>query len=137
MKRIVHDNINPPYSLHDMNITAFEVADNKITMRSDTGMVNTTPPCALVDGYVEFYDVQWDFSFVYLLSETGNVGKFEGEKMFLKDFIERFPQFGFSIMDETFGYNMTKYNGFLLGNREHYECIVEIYHEGDRVFVES
>ena len=27
--------------------------------------------------------------------------------------------------------------GFLLGNREHYECIVEIYHEGDRVFVES
>lgn len=43
MKRIVHDNINPPYSLHDMSITAFEVTDNKITMRSDTGMVNTTP----------------------------------------------------------------------------------------------
>ena len=89
-----------------------------------------------MDGYVEFYDVQWDFSFAYLLSETGNIGKFEGEKMSLKDFIEKFPHFGFSIIDETFGYNMTKYSGFLLGNRELCECIIEIYHEGDRVFVE-
>ena len=123
--------------MHDMSITAFDVAEDKITMRSDTGMVETVPPYAQVDGCVEFYDVQWDFSFVYLLSATGNVGKFDGEKMFLKDFIERFPVFGFSIMDETFGYNMTKYNGFLSGNREFCECIIEIYHEGDRVFVES
>jgi len=136
MKKIIHNNINPPYSLHDMSITAFDVTNAKITMRSDTGMVNAAPPYTQVDGYVEFYDVQWDFSYVYLLSETGNIGKFDGEKLFLKDFIERFPQFGFSIMDETFGYNTTKYSGFLLGNREHYECIVEIYHAGDRVFVE-
>lgn len=136
MKRIIHNNINLPYSLHDMRITAFDVSDNKITMRSDTGLVNTAPPYAQVDGYVEFYDVQWDFSYVYLLSRTGNMGKFEGEKWFLKDFIERFPQFGISIMDETFGYHVTKYSGFILGNGVHYECIVEIYHKGDRVFIE-
>ena len=118
-----------------MSITAFEVVDNNITMRSDTGMVETAPPYAQVDGYVEFYDVQWDFSFVYLLSETGNIGKFAGEKLFLKDFIERFPQFGFSVMDETYGHNITKFNGYLSSAREHHECIIEIYHEGDMVFV--
>lgn len=136
MKKVIHNNINPPYSLHDMSITAFEVADDKITMQSDTGMINTIPPYSHANGYVEFHNVRWDYSYVYLLGCTGNIGKFEGEKMFLKDFLDRFTQFGYSIMDETFGYNTTKFCGYLLSNRGHYECIVEIYHEGDRVFVE-
>ena len=83
----------------------------------------------------EFHNVQWDFSFVYLLGVTGNVSTFMGEKMFLKEFIERYKQFGFSVMDETYGYNMTKYCGYLLSKRQHHECIIEIYHEGDMVFV--
>ena len=135
MKRTVRENINPPYSLHDMSVFSFELSDNGIVMRTQSGMVETVAPYGQTDGYVEFHNVQWDFSFVYLLGVTGNVGKFMGEKMFLKDFIERYKQFGFSIMDETYGYNMTKYCGFLLANREHCECIVEIYHEGDMVFV--
>ena len=49
--------------------------------------------------------------------------------------MKRYRQFGFAIMDETYGYNMTKYTGYLLSNRQHCECIIEIYHEGDMVFV--
>lgn len=135
MKRCIRHNIHTEYSLHDMNVTAFELSGNNIVMRTQSGMVETTPPYGQPDGYVEFHDVQWDFSFVYLLGVTGNVGTFTGEKMFLKDFLARFPHFGFSIMDESYGYNMTKYNGFLLANRQHCECIIEIYHEGDMVFV--
>ena len=135
MKRTIRDNINTAYSLHDMTVIAFEVADNDIVMRTQSGMVKTTPPLGQPDGYVEFHNVQWDFSYVYLLGATGNVGEFTGEKMFLKDFIDRYTQFGFSVMDETYGYNMTKYNGYLLSNRQHYECVIEIYHEGDMVFV--
>jgi len=135
MKRTIRNNINTAYSLHDMNVIAFEIIDNDIIMRTQSGMVKTTPPLGQPDGHVEFHNVQWDFSFVYLLGVTGNIGTFTGEKMFLKDFIERYKQFGFSIMDETYGYNMTKYNGYLLSNRQHYECFIEIYHEGDMVFV--
>ena len=87
MKRTIRNNINTAYSLHDMNVIAFEIIDNDIIMRTQSGMVKTTPPLGQPDGYV---------------------GTFEGEKMFLKDFIERYKQFGFSIMDETYGYNMTK-----------------------------
>ena len=135
MIKTIRDNINPAYSLHDMNVIAFEVEENNIIMKTQSGMIKTTPNCTQTDGYVEFHDVRWDFSYVYLLGVTGNIGTFTGEKMFLKDFIEKYRQFGFSIMDETYGYNMTKYCGYLLSNRQHHECIIEIYHEGDMVFV--
>lgn len=135
MKRTVRNNINTPYSLHDMNVISFECTDNDIVMRTQSGIIKTTPPLGQPDAYLEFHDVQWDFSFVYLLGVTGNTGTFTGEKMFLRDFIHRYKQFGFSIMDECYGYNMTKYCGFLLSNRQHCECMIEIYHEGDMVFV--
>ena len=110
MKRTFRNNINTEYSLHDMNVIAFEVMDNDIVMRTQSGLIKTTPPLGQPDGYVEFHDVKWDF-------------------------IEKYKQFGFSIMDETYGYNMTKYNGYLLANRQHCECVIEIYHEGDMIFV--
>ena len=89
MKRTIRDNINPPYTLHDMNVISFEVTDNDIVMRTQSGMVETTPPYRQLDGYIEFHNVQWDFSYVYLLGVTGNIGTFTGEKLSLKDFIER------------------------------------------------
>ena len=135
MKRTVRDNINAAFSLHDMNVTAFDVSGDDIIMRTQSGMVETTAPYGQPDGFVEFHGVRWDFSYVYLLGVTGNIGTFTGEKLFFKDFLERYRQFGFSIMDETYGYNMTKYTGYLLANRQHCECIIEIYHEGDMVFV--
>ena len=135
MKKTIRENINAAYSLHDMTVISFEVMEDDIIMRTQSGMVKTPPPYPQTDGYVAFHNVRWDFSFVYLLGVTGNVGTFTGEKMFLKDFISKAAPFGFSIMDETYGYNQTKYSGYLLSNRNHHECIIEIYHEGDMVFV--
>ena len=135
LNKVIRNNINSTYTLHDMNVFSFEVIDNDIIMRTQSGLIKTEGVCSQVAGYVEFHNVQWDFSFVYLLGVTGNVSTFMGEKMFLKEFIERYKQFGFSVVDETYGYNMTKYSGYLLSNRQHCECVVEIYHEGDMVFV--
>lgn len=137
MKKTVFENISEPYSLHDMNVIAFEVTENEIVMRTQSGIVRATPPYAQVGGYVEFHAVQWDFSYVYLLGVTGNVGTFTGEKMFLRDFIDQTPVFGFSIIDTTYGYNLVKYSGYISFERKHYECIFEIYHEGEMVFVEQ
>ena len=119
MRTVIRENMKTAYCLHDMNVTAFETNGNKLTMRTQSGMIKTSFPCTQVDGYVEFEDVRWEFSYVYLLGVTGNTGVFKGEKLFLRDFFERFPVFGFSVMDETYGYNTTKYSGFLLSNRCH------------------
>ena len=135
MKSTIRNNIDSPYTLHDMNVIEFKIINNDIVMKTQSGLVKTDGVSSQVDGYVVFHDVQWDFSFAYLLGVTGNTGRFSGEKMFLKDFISSITTFGFSVMDETYGYNMTKYNGFLLYNRKHCECVIEIYHEGDMVFV--
>ena len=135
MKRTIRNNINAPYTLHDRNVIALDVMGNDLVMRTQSGILETTSPYRLIDGSVEFHDMKWDFSYVYLLGVTGNVGTFTGEKMFLKDFLSRYESFGFSIMDETYGYNMTKYNGYLTSNRQFCECVIEIYHEGDMVYI--
>ena len=85
MIKTIRDNINLPYSLHDMNVISFEAEGDSMIMKTQSGMIKTTPICTQTDGYVEFHDVRWDFSYVYLLGVTGNVGTFTGEKMFLKD----------------------------------------------------
>ena len=135
MRKIIRENINAAFSLHDMNVIAFDVSGNDIVMRTQSGMVETTPPYRQLDGFVEFHNVQWEFSYVYLLSVDGNTGKFQGEKMFFRDFLEKYKSFGFSIMDENYGYNRTQYTGFLLSNHQFCECMIEIYHEGDMIFV--
>lgn len=137
MNKTVCNKMLSPFSLHDMTVVSLEIEGNNIIVRTQSGMVETTAPYRQLDGWVELHDVQWDFCYVYLLGVTGNVGIFTGEKMFLKDFIDKYKQFGFSVMDETYGYNMTKYCGYLLSNRQHCECIIEIYHEGDMIFVEN
>lgn len=135
MKKTIRENIHAPYSLHDMNVIALEVIDNTLRMQTQSGMVATTPPYGQPDGYVEFHEVQWDYSYVYLLSHTGNVGTFTGKKMFLIDFIAEHPAPNFCVMDETYGYHATKYSGYITIAGEFHEGFIEIYHEGDMVFI--
>ncbi len=137
MKETIRENIRAEYSLHDMNVINFDVCDNDIIMRTQSGMIKVSEPCLQVDGHVVFHDVDWDFCFVYLFDGIGNVGKFNGEKMMLKDFIEKYKTFGFSIIDEVYGYNQTKYWGWITANRKTQECIIEIYHLGDMVFIDE
>ena len=134
MKPAVRPDINPPYSLHDMTIVALEANGDTLTLRTQSGMVKTTSPYVQTEGYIEFRGVQWDFCYIYLLGVTGNESVFTGEKMFLKNFLAKNAPFGFSVMDETFGYNQTKLGGYLLSERRHNECILEIYHQGDMVY---
>ena len=135
MKKQIRENINSAFTLHDRTVTAIGIIGSNIIMRTQSGIFETTSPYRLLDGYVEFRNVQMDFSYVYVLDIAGNVGEFTGKKMFLKDFIVQYRDLKLSVMDETYGYNLTKYAGFLLENQQRYECIIEIYHEGDMVFV--
>ena len=137
MKRTIRENVFEPYSLHDMNVIALEAAGDTLIMRTQSGMVETTPPYGQPDGYVEFHNVEWDFSYVYILNITGNEGDFQGQKLRLKTFIENADSFGFSVIDSSFGFNQIKFCGYLCLNRGVCECNIEIYHEGDMVYVEE
>lgn len=135
MKHTVRENICVPYSLHDMSIPACTADGADLTLYTQSGLKQAAPPYGQPDGHVVFHRVQWDFSYVYLLEHTGNIGPFAGRKLFLRDFIRDHPTPYLTVMDETYGYNMTKYSGYLTINHRHWECILEICHEGDMVFV--
>ena len=59
-------------TLHDRNVIAIDAMENDLVMRLQSGILETASPYRLIDGYVEFHDVKWDFSYVYLLGVTGN-----------------------------------------------------------------
>lgn len=138
MKRTRFDNINPPYSLHDMNVIEFEVNGDNITMKTQLGIVRTTNPAAQVDGYVEFHDVDFDFCYAYVYEGFyGNIGAFSGRKMFLKDFLNEFENAGFSIIDENYGFNRVNYSGYFSKGGIIGECTIEIYYLGEMFFCEQ
>ena len=138
MKETIRENIKAAYSLHDQNIIAFDPVGEDLILRPQSGdMIKVAAPSSQVVGYVKLQSVQWDFCYAYLMETVGNAGEFTGEKMSLREFMDRFPVFGFLVMDETYGYNMTKYSGYLTSNRRHCECMIEIYHEDDMIFVDE
>lgn len=59
-----------------MNVIAFEVNEDNITMKTQSGIVRATEPYYPVDGYVEFHDVEWRWSFAYVYDFNGNIGAF-------------------------------------------------------------
>ncbi len=138
MKRTKFDHVNPPYSLHDMNIVAFEVDGDSLAIKTQSGIVRVINPSAQVDGHVEFHNVNWDFCYAYVYEGFyGNVGPFTGRKMFLKDFIEDFKDAGFSVMDENYDCNRTCYTGYLSKDKTIGECTIEINYFGEMVFCEQ
>ena len=137
MKRVCRDNIIAPYSLHDMNICAIEREGDKLIIKTQSGIIKTEGLSGQISGHVELNGVDFDFCHVWLMSTRLGYGEFSGRSMNLLDFLTEFPQIGFSVVDEVYGYNQTKYWGYLTVNRNTWECIVEFYHLGDMYFVEE
>jgi len=121
-----------PYSLHDMNVIEFEVNGDNLIMRTQSGMVRTAPNWDQVDGYLEFFDVNWKYSYATICEGYyGNLGTYENKiftKMYLKDFIAEFQIAGFSITDEYYGQNRALYSGYFAKGDFTGECTIEIYH---------
>ncbi len=137
MKRTIREKINPAYSLHDMVIRSFEMNGRELVMKTQNGLLKMGSPSRQVDGYVEFHGVDWGYCYIFLFDSTGNVGPFAGEKKYLLSFIEERKGMSFTVIDEAFGPHQTKLFGRLLTGGRYLECIIEIYHEGDMIFVEE
>ena len=135
--RSIRRNIHTAYSLHDMEINACKIAGQNLRLESQTGLIRVGTTCCRVEGSVIFEQVQWDFSDAYLMNHVGNAGKFFGEKMPLTEFIRRYPRFEFTVADETYGFNMTRYTGTFAAGAGFWDLILEICHEGDMVFVDE
>lgn len=140
MPRIIRKNIlDLPFSLHDEKVTTFEVTGNKLILQFQDGFLKTVEPFKRVGGWIEFGEIDWDFSFTYIFEYPdvlcGNEGSFIGRKMSLKDFITEFSCAKFEIIDETYSYNTSKFDGYLSTKNQVKECRLEIYHLGDMSYI--
>lgn len=131
MQRTMRNNITGlPYSLHDMQVMEMLADGNELVFKFEHGFVKLADPCIQVMGELHFHDVDWDFCYAYTLDFCGSTGPFTGCKQFLRDFIAADQSVQFEIMDETYGYNASKFAGYLFADSGLKECIIEIYHRG-------
>lgn len=136
MKITYRTNItNLPYSLHDMIVNDFCIEKNTLTMLFQDGFYRIGESCEPVDGYITFDEVDWDFCNAYVLNFSGNEGVFTGEKISLKNFVSKYKKQHFTIIDESYGYNTSKFSGYLSDGKELKECFIEIYCLGDMKYI--
>jgi hypothetical protein len=126
-----------PYGLHDMEVNNISFIDNEtVQLQFEEGYVKLEEPYQKVKGNITIEKVDPDFSNVVLLSKDGKFGKFTGHKMELKEFLEKYDDYTFEIVDELYGFNRVEYSGFLKqrNKRKWIEMTMFIYHSGDIVY---
>ncbi|MCR5835252.1 MAG: hypothetical protein K6G88_01955 [Lachnospiraceae bacterium] len=125
-----------PYGLHDMEVNNISFIDNEtVQLQFEEGYVKLEEPYQKVKGNITIEKVDPDFSNVVLLSKDGKFGKFTGNKMELKEFLEKYDDYTFEIVDELYGFNRVEYSGFLKPKKGKWiEMTMFIYHSGDIVY---
>ena len=130
--------INSAYyhSLHDMKICKIESIDKLLKIYFKNGYVACAEPYRQVNGNISIEQVDYEFSYAYLLSDYGDLGTFNGQKFALLDFLREYTNFSFEVIDENYGYNSVIYNGYLnLPEKENLiELTLTIYHFGNIIY---
>lgn len=128
MKIIERKNIiDLPYSLHDARVNKINVVSDKVIMYFDEGYYKIYED-ELIKGYIEFGNVDLDFCSISVFDSQGGLGKLSGERFSLQYFSQRFKNLDLEIVEETYGYNKSKFFGYIYEEDLIKECIIEIYH---------
>ncbi len=137
MKEILRDNvINLPYSLHDAHINRIHLKDDIVRMDFNHGFYcpfeGDTVPIA---GSIELRQVDLDFCNVYIMDMPGKDGSFKGREISLEDYARNSGNVDMEIVDETYGYNKSKFSGYMYNGEEIKGFVIEVYHFGPMVYV--
>jgi len=116
---------------------------NKITCQNELvrlkfnhGYIKTKEPYPQVNGNITIEKVDKDCACVLLLSNFGQYGVFEGKKMSLEDFIDKYDEYSFEIVDEMYGFNQVEYIGYLSFPKKEdlIQMSLSLYFTGDIVY---
>jgi len=128
--------IDQPYSLHDMVVNKIENRGGNLHLQFEHGFVITQDPYPQVEGNIIIEEIDEDFCCVLLLSKLGQYGEFKGEKLSVRDFLNKYEGYKFEIVDEMYGYNQVEYLGYLTlsENVSVIQTVISIYFAGDIVY---
>lgn len=136
MNVIYHFQPTAPYSLHDMRVNRIERTGENLRFCFETGYVELKGENRQVSGDLLIERVSMAFSDVYFLSENGAYGTFQGQRMELESFLDRYRDISFEILDEAYGCHTVTYRGYLsLPDREPLiEVMLSLYYTGNIVY---
>lgn len=137
MKEINRKNVlDLPYGLHDARVNRIDLNGEQISLWFDEGYYKPVDnDSLLVKGHIILEGVDVDFCHVYLMDIESDYGTFIGKKFTIQQFIAKYSSIDFEIIDETYGYNMSRFSGFFYEGANTKECIVEIYHFGHMTYL--
>lgn len=139
MKEVIRKNIlDLPYGLHDARVSKITLEKGEIIIYFSEGFYEPRDNDFLAvkgEGIIRIEGSDLDFSTVYLFDSVRNKGKFSGEKYRLDAFINKFPHMDFEIIDESYGYNQSKFSGVFYEGNELKECMIDIYHTGNMKYI--
>ena len=125
-----------PYSLHDMVVNKITCQNELVRLKFNHGYIKTKEPYPQVNGNITIEKVDKDCACVLLLSNFGQYGVFEGKKMSLEDFIDKYDEYSFEIVDEMYGINQVEYIGYLSFPKKEdlIQMSLSLYFTGDIVY---
>ena len=130
--------VNMPYSLHDMVVNSITCKNGTVCLEFEHGFVSAKEPYPQVDGKITVENVDMDSACVLLLSEWGKYGKFDGAKVSLSDFVKQHGKCSFEIVDEMYGFHQVEYIGYLYlpegSDSNSVQMSLSMYFDGDIVY---
>ena len=125
-----------PVSLHDMRVCKIEPVGSDLKFCFEYGYILLGEPIRQVEGEMLVEKADPEDGTVWLLSDNGKCGSFQGQKMTLTDFLRNYPDFSFEILDELYGYNMASFTGYLslAGMEKLIEACFSICYTGSIVY---
>ncbi|MGN0414858.1 MAG: hypothetical protein ACI4FX_05150 [Agathobacter sp.] len=130
-----------PYGLHDVHIRKIRLqqldeSTGNVTFLLQNGIYSTDRNLEPVPANLLFQRVELDFANVYVMKICGmNHGKIKGHKYSLKKFLKKYRKADIEIIDETYGYNRSKFSGYLYEGDDYLEIMIELYHVGGMYYL--
>lgn len=131
MNQFTKPNINLPVSLNDAIITSIKQRpstsceiDGYICFKFADGyyIVNENEVEQTGEAYVTLSGVDFDFSHVYYCKEN------KREEITFNQLAEDVEKNTLEVIDETYGYNQTKFSCNVMTENDWYEVEIKIYH---------
>lgn len=130
-----------PFSMHDVYIKKIRLQQlddfmANVTFMLPDGVYRSDEDSNPIPGSILFEQVDLDFSNVYVMKTCGvNYGKIKGRKYSLKKFVKKYKKADIEIVDETYGYNQSKFSGYLYEDETIKEIMIELYHVGGMYYL--
>lgn len=135
MELIRDRNSNIPFSLHDSMIEKVDFQNNALTLKMNHIFQYTDEGENILSGDIIFKDSDLEECSVLIFDKVVYEGKFSGNAMSMKEYIEHHSNLEFEILTEGyFGYN-TIYMGWIREEgKEPVSGIMYLWNSGDTVY---